>query len=112
MIVNRFHPSQHSHLRLKLLTALTALDLGAAALLSLLLGGLMPGATWIVAALWLLATWTAWVVTRENRHALALDPYARVVTTPLLATVLTLGLAELSHLALLTSKFMLFSFEE
>ncbi|GBF06713.1 putative UDP-glucose lipid carrier transferase [Deinococcus aerius] len=107
MIVNRFHPSQHSHLRLKLLTALTALDLGAAALLSLLLGGLMPGATWAVAALWLLATWTAWVVTRENRHALALDPYARAVTTPLLAAVLALGLAGLSHLALPPGEFLL-----
>lgn len=35
-------------------------------------------------------------MTRENRHALALDPYARAVTTPLLVA----GLAQLSQLAL------------
>nr|WP_246580502.1 exopolysaccharide biosynthesis polyprenyl glycosylphosphotransferase [Deinococcus aestuarii] len=79
---------------------MTVIDLGTAAGLSLLWALLYaPDQFWTVMGLWWLATWTAWTLTRETRPALALDPYARAVSTPLLAAGLALGFLWVSQVA-------------
>lgn len=86
---------------MNLLTTLTAIDLGTAATLSLVWALLYTPDQYLpVMALWWLATWTAWLLTRETRQALALDPCARALSTPLLAAGLALGFLWVARLAL------------
>ncbi|WP_188973407.1 sugar transferase [Deinococcus aerolatus] len=100
-LISRLHPSLHTRKRLNLIAALNFIDLGSATLLSLVITlSFTPTLFWTVFSLCILATWTAWSLTRERRQALALDPYARAVTTPLLAGGLLLGFSQLPQVDL------------
>ena len=100
-MISRLHPSLHTRKRLNLIAALNVIDLGSATLLSLLIPlSFTPALFWTVLPLCILATWTAWSLTRERRQALALDPYARAVTTPLLAGGLMLSFSQIPQVDL------------
>jgi lipopolysaccharide/colanic/teichoic acid biosynthesis glycosyltransferase len=101
LIINRFHPSQRSRKRHSLLKALVASDLVMAGGLSLLVALMSPLSDhWTISTVWLLASVSAWMLTRDVRHALALDPYSRALSTPLLTVLLVLCAATVLELKL------------
>lgn len=93
-MISRLHPSIQTRQRLNLSSLLAAGDLGLATGLSVLNALLFsPDEPWGALLMWIMATWTAWFLTRETRQVLSLGRYSTSVTTPLLAAALALSFA-------------------